>query len=175
MMTMNTTPATQQRAVSSRVRSLIDRMTLKEKAGQLSQLSSRHADHAAMLDYAASGRLGSLILASTPLAGNEEQQIAKLTELNAIQRAAVDGSRLGIPLLFGRDVIHGQSTIFPIPIGQAATWDPELIEDMAHVSAKEAAASGIHWTFSPMVDISRDPRWGRIAEGLAGRTCGPPP
>ena len=75
-------------------------------------------------------------------------------------------SRLGIPLLFGRDVIHGYRTIFPIPLGQSASWDPDLIEQAARVAAHEAFADGIRWTFAPMVDITRDPRWGRVAEGL---------
>src|SRR5690606_31410075 len=84
--------------------------------------------------------------------------------INALQRAAVEESRLGIPLLFGRDVIHGFRTVFPLPLGQAASWNPELIEAASAIAAREARAVGIHWTFAPMVDIARDPRWGRIAE-----------
>jgi beta-glucosidase len=93
-----------------------------------------------------------------------------LETINELQRIAVDESRLGIPLLIGRDVIHGFNTIFPIPLGQAASWCPSLIKKAARVSAHEASSSGVNWTFSPMVDISRDPRWGRIAEGFGEDT-----
>src|SRR5215467_6369887 len=82
------------------------------------------------------------------------------------QRIALKESRLGIPLIFGRDVIHGYRTTFPIPLGQSATWDPELIQKAARIAAREATQEGIHWTFAPMIDIARDPRWGRIAESL---------
>ena len=82
------------------------------------------------------------------------------------QRIAVKESRLGIPLLFGRDVIHGYRTVFPIPLGQAATWNPQLIERAAAIAGKEASTEGIHWAFAPMLDVTRDPRWGRIAESL---------
>src|SRR5205823_1766183 len=84
---------------------------------------------------------------------------------HAAQLVAVTDSRLHIPLIFGHDVIHGYRTIFPIPLGEAASWDPEAVQAAAHVAAAEAAAAGLHWTFAPMVDIARDPRWGRIAEG----------
>src|SRR5215831_2182636 len=86
--------------------------------------------------------------------------------MRAAQRIAMRETRLGIPLLFGRDVIHGYKTIFPIPLGQAASWDPELIEAAARQAAREASAEGIRWTFAPMIDIARDPRWGRVAESL---------
>ena len=86
-------------------------------------------------------------------------------EINRLQRLAVEGNRLGIPLLFGFDVIHGLRTILPVPIAMAASWDPETIERGQAVAAREARAVGIHWTFAPMVDIARDPRWGRIIEG----------
>ena len=82
--------------------------------------------------------------------------------VNVLQKVAVEESRLGIPLIFGRDVIHGYKTIFPIPLGQAASWNPEIVENAARVAAEEASSDGIRWTFAPMVDISRDPRWGRI-------------
>ncbi len=82
-----------------------------------------------------------------------------------LQALAVNQSRLGIPLLFGYDVIHGHKTIFPIPLALSCTWNPELIERSARIAATEASADGVNWTFSPMVDIARDPRWGRIAEG----------
>jgi beta-glucosidase len=82
-----------------------------------------------------------------------------------LQRIAVEESRLGIPLLFGFDVIHGLRTIFPVPLGMAASWDPQLYERAQAMAAREARAVGIHWAFAPMVDIARDPRWGRIVEG----------
>ena len=82
-----------------------------------------------------------------------------------MQEAAVNGTRLHIPLIFGLDVIHGHRTIFPIPLGMSATWDMAIIEHAAHIAAKEATAEGLNWVFSPMVDIARDARWGRISEG----------
>ena len=90
--------------------------------------------------------------------------------VNALQRVAVEESRLGIPLLIARDVIHGFKTIFPIPLGQAATFDPSVAEEGARVAAVEASSVGIRWTFAPMIDIARDPRWGRIAEGCGEDT-----
>src|SRR6185503_377996 len=86
-------------------------------------------------------------------------------DTNELQRIAVERSRLGIPLLFGVDVIHGWRTTFPIPLALAASWNPDLVQQTARVAAQEASAEGIRWTFSPMVDIARDPRWGRIIEG----------
>ena len=86
--------------------------------------------------------------------------------VNELQRIAVEDSRLGIPLLMGRDVIHGFKTVLPIPLGQAATWNPELVQNGARIAALEAASTGVNWTFAPMIDISRDPRWGRIAESF---------
>ncbi len=99
-----------------------------------------------------SGGAGSLLFVTEP------------SEVNRLQRLALDGNRLGIPLLFGFDVIHGFRTIFPVPIAMAASWDPEAIEHGQSIAAREARAVGIHWTFAPMVDIARDPRWGRIVE-----------
>ena len=100
------------------------------------------------------GRWGSFLNAGSPADRAEAQRIA------------VHESRLGIPLLFGRDVIHGYRTVFPIPLGQAASWDPELIEQAARTAAEETTKEGIRWTFAPMVDIARDPRWGSVAESL---------
>src|SRR6202012_2047046 len=86
-------------------------------------------------------------------------------EINRLQHLAVDQSRLKIPMLFGFDVIHGLHTIFPVPIGMAASWDPRLVEAEQGVAAAEARAVGVHWAFAPMLDIARDPRWGRMVEG----------
>jgi len=141
--------------IEQRVDALLNRMTLAEKIGQMSQLD---ASHGYAPDYLAeglrSGRIGSVL------------NVADVNTVNELQRIAVDESRLGVPLLVGRDVIHGFKTIMPIPLGQAATWNPELVKQGARVAALEAATTGINWTFAPMIDISRDARWGRIAESL---------
>lgn len=134
---------------------LVARMSRQEKIGQLQQVNGAGGhvpDH--LRDAIRDGRVGAVL--------NEVQ----VETVNELQRIAVEESRLGIPLLVARDVIHGFKTIFPIPLGQAATWDPELVERGARIAALEAAAAGINWTFAPMIDIGRDPRWGRVAEGL---------
>ena len=139
----------------ARARGLVAQMTLAEKIGQMSQLN----DGGWSLRQAVrEGRVGSVL--------NE----VNVEELNVLQRIAVQESRLGIPLLIGRDVIHGFKTIFPIPLGQAASWDPALVERGAAIAAVEAASSGVNWTFAPMIDITRDPRWGRVAESLGEDT-----
>jgi beta-glucosidase len=139
----------------ARIDGLLAEMTLAEKIGQMSQVSCSHVEDLDDLKQAIrEGRVGSIL--------NE----VDVDAVNALQRLAVEESRLGIPLLNGRDVIHGFRTIFPIPLGQAATWNPGLVERGARIAAVEAASQGVHWTFAPMIDISRDPRWGRIAEGL---------
>src|SRR5256885_1113855 len=135
-------PAAAQRSAEPKIDSLLANMTLEEKLGQLNQLS-----------VVRKGLVGSFF----NLTGAEATRAA--------QRIAVTDSRLHIPLIFGHDVIHGYRTIFPIPLGEAASWDPDAVQAAAHVAAAEAAAAGLHWTFAPMVDIARDPRWGRIAEG----------
>jgi len=141
--------------IGSRVEALLSRMTLEEKLGQMSQSTSMRTPISRQIkDEIRRGRWGSFLNAGSPADRAEAQRIA------------VTESRLGIPLLFGRDVIHGYRTIFPIPLGQSASWDPDLIRDAARIAAQEASAEGIRWTFAPMVDIARDPRWGRIAESL---------
>lgn len=145
-----------------RVDELLAGMTLEEKVGQLTQLFCFRLPGAATGPDAppdgvgaalARGGAGSLLFVTDP------------AEINRLQRRAVDGSRHGVPALFGFDVIHGLRTILPVPIAAAATWDPALIERGQAVAAREARAVGIHWSFAPMVDIARDPRWGRIVEG----------
>ena len=131
-----------------KVEELLSQMTLHEKIGQMNQLSGG----AWLADQAAKGEVGSILNCVDP------------AEINAVQRAAVEESRLGIPILVARDVIHGFRTIFPIPLGLASTFDPEIVEEGARVAAVEATASGIRWTFSPMLDVARDPRWGRGQE-----------
>ena len=135
-----------------RVEVLLQQMTLQEKIGQLNQLSIGGFNHGTAGQVRA-GMVGSVLNEVNP------------EVLNRYQKIAVEESRLGIPIIISRDVIHGFKTIFPIPLGLAATFDPELVQQGARVSAIEATAAGIRWTFSPMLDIARDPRWGRIAEG----------
>lgn len=138
-------------AIDARVDELLARMTLAEKIGQMNQ-SDVHvlADPAGAIR---SGSIGSLLSIVDP------------AKINHYQRIAVEESRLGIPLIVGNDVIHGYRTIFPIPLAESCTWDPALLEQAARVAAEEASACGTDWIFAPMVDIGRDPRWGRVAEG----------
>jgi len=139
--------------IESRVNALLARMTLDEKLGQMSQSTSMQIPLSESIKtQIRAGRWGSFLNAGGP------------AERAEAQRIAMRESRLGIPLLFGRDVIHGYKTIFPIPLGQAATWNPELAGQAAREAAREASTEGIRWTFAPMIDIARDPRWGRIAE-----------
>jgi beta-glucosidase len=137
------------------VGALLERMTLEEKIGQMSQVQAAVGHIPDELRSAvAAGRIGSIL--------NE----VDVEVVNELQRIAVEDSRLGIPLMMGRDVIHGFKTILPIPLGQAATFNPDLVRKGARMAALEAASSGVNWTFAPMIDISRDARWGRIAESL---------
>ena len=135
--------------IDKKVDDLLAQMTLHEKVGQMNQLSGG----AWLVEQAAKGEVGSILNCVDP------------AEINAVQKAAVEQSRLGIPILVSRDVIHGFRTIFPIPLGLAATFDPAIVEEGARIAAVEATASGVRWTFSPMLDVARDPRWGRVAEG----------
>ena len=157
---------TQTKSYEAKIDSIISLMTPEEKAGQLNQISSglgwgpiiRQEDLAEQKQLVKEGKVGSFLNAIG----------VNLTK--ELQKVAVEESRLKIPLLFGLDVIHGFKTTFPIPLAEASSWDPTAIEKSARIAAKEAAASGIHWTFAPMVDIARDPRWGRIAEGAGEDT-----
>ena len=138
--------------VERRVDQLLSRMTLAEKIGQMNQVSAG-GEVANYADALRKGQVGSIL--------NEVDPV----KVNEFQRISVEESRLGIPLLVARDVIHGFHTIFPIPLGLASTFDPELVEAGARVASVEATGQGVRWTFSPMLDIARDPRWGRMAEG----------
>lgn len=142
--------------IENKVEALLQKMTIEEKLGQMNQLSPW--DFEELAARVRKGEVGSILNVVNP------------EEINKIQKIAVEESRLGIPILVSRDVIHGYKTIFPIPLGQAATFNPQIAEDGARVAAIEASADGIRWTFAPMIDISRDPRWGRIAE-----SCGEDP
>lgn len=142
---------------------LMSRMTLEEKIGQLNlpvtgEIVTGQAKSSDVVKRICAGEVGGLF------------NLKGVDRIREVQRQAVENSRLGIPLLFGMDVIHGYETVFPIPLGLSCTWDMEAVEASARVAAKEASADGICWTFSPMVDICRDPRWGRASEG-----CGEDP
>jgi beta-glucosidase len=137
------------------VPALLSRMTLAEKIGQMCQVnvSENHIPDR-LYDDLKAGRIGSVL------------NLVDVDVVNELQRTAVEESRLGIPLLIGRDVVHGFKTVLPIPLGQAASWNSKLVQLGAEVAAQEAAAAGVNWTFAPMLDISRDPRWGRVAESM---------
>lgn len=156
-------PTEADEAIERRGDSLMALMTLEEKIGQLNQYSSTFdvtgpapEEGAARdrYDQIRNGQVGSMLNVTGAEATREAQQLA------------AENSRLGIPLIFGYDVIHGYRTMFPIPLGESASWDLDAIE----ISAREAAAAGLHWTFAPMVDVSRDARWGRIMEGAGEDT-----
>jgi len=139
--------------VEDKVAQLLSEMTLDEKIGQMSQVDPGVFGGLENLkEVVRKGELGSVL------------NLIGAKEVNELQRLAVEESRLGIPLIIGRDVIHGYRTIFPIPLGMAASWNEDLVRESAAIAAKEAASMGINWTFAPMIDVSRDPRWGRIAE-----------
>ncbi|OUJ75302.1 beta-glucosidase BglX [Hymenobacter crusticola] len=150
-------------AIEQKVTTLLQQMTLEEKVGQLNQYSGRELTGPAsnrkndLLNSIRSGQVGSML------------NVKGVKDTRDIQAEALK-SRLKIPLLFSLDVIHGYKTVFPVPLAEAASWDMAAIRLSAHVAAKEAAASGIHWTFAPMVDVGRDPRWGRVMEGAGEDT-----
>lgn len=151
-------PKVEDEKMNEFIDSLINEMTIEEKAGQLTLYTSGWDVTGPVLrddymDELRAGRAGNLFNAHT------------VDYAINLQKIAVEETRLGIPLLFGLDVIHGYKTTFPIPLAEAASWDLEVIEKTAHLYSKEAASAGINWTYNPMVDIARDPRWGRIAEG----------
>jgi beta-glucosidase len=150
--TAKSRPALSDAQVRQRAKALLNQMTVEEKAGQVSQVFMFSASANAE-KIVSNGALGSVLFVKDP------------AQINRLQRAAVENSRLHIPLLFGLDVIHGFRTVFPVPIAMAASWDPEMVERAQGVAAQEARAAGVHWTFAPMLDIARDPRWGRIVEG----------
>lgn len=148
--------------IEVRVKDLLDKMTVEEKAGQLNQLNGgaftgpalNDAGQKTKMQMVREGKVGTML------------NVIGAAETKAIQTIAVEQSRLGIPLLFGYDVIHGYKTIFPIPLAEACSWDMAQIERNASIAAKEASSAGINWTFAPMCDISNDPRWGRVMEGV---------
>ena len=136
--------------IESKIDSLLSRMTLEEKIGQLNQFAGTNKQRDELVEE---GKVGSFL------------GIKGAAEINRIQKIAIEKSRLKIPIIFGNDVIHGYKTTFPIPLAASCSWDTELVKSSAGIAAFEAASEGTNWTFAPMVDIARDPRWGRIAEG----------
>src|SRR5487761_50972 len=135
------------------VNDLLGKMTLEEKIGQMSQIALNETKDISPDERILNGQVGSFLFVTDPY------------EINRLQHVAVDKSRLHIPLIFGFDVIHGFRTIYPVPLAMAASWDPAMVEHVQTMAAREASAVGINWTFAPMLDIARDPRWGRIMEG----------
>ncbi|HEX6042798.1 glycoside hydrolase family 3 N-terminal domain-containing protein, partial [Longimicrobium sp.] len=140
------------------VDSVLALMTLPEKLGQVNQYAGSWGPNGVIVDSTVerqvrSGQVGSFL------------SVWGVDATRRLQRIAVEQSRLKIPLLFAQDVIHGFRTVFPVPLAEAASWDPRMAREAARIAAWEASAYGIHWTFAPMVDIARDPRWGRIVEG----------
>ncbi|CAH8242425.1 Beta-glucosidase [Vibrio aestuarianus] len=153
-------------AYEERACDLLSRMTLKEKIGQLCQspMLEYQQNRETYLAKVTEGAYGSRILADTAWAGNAPGESVEPEQLNEIQKVAVEQSRLGIPIIFARDVIYGQKTVLPIPLAQSCSWNPQLVEEAYQCIAAEAASLGINWTFAPMLDIARDPRWGRVIE-----------
>lgn len=156
-------------AIERRVDELLKKMTLEEKIGQLVQYNDvGHGDNATAAQIAANptahNQVDAMELASTGRLGSMLNTVGA-ERTNTYQRAAIEKSRLHIPLLFGADIIHGYRTIYPQPIGLAATFDPDMVKSVAHIASLEATTAGVRWFYSPMVDISRDARWGRTTEG----------
>ena len=160
--------------VTERVEDLLGRMTVEEKAGQLTQFFffapqevPDDLDVSTLPPEQQAYARGARVVSGRVSAGTVGSVlfVRDAALANSLQRRAVEDTRLGVPLLFGFDVIHGLRTIFPVPIATAASWDPASAEKSQAVAAREARAVGIHWAFAPMIDIARDPRWGRIIEG----------
>ena len=148
--------------IDTKVKNLLSQMTLEEKIGQMNQYNGFYnatgpapevGDQKVKYENVKKGLVGSML------------NVRGVDEVRAFQKLAVEESRLGIPIIFGFDVIHGYKTTFPIPLAESASWNLDLIEKSARMSAKEASAAGLNWTFAPMVDITRDARWGRVMEG----------
>ncbi len=161
---INTNLSASDQRIEQKIDSILSLMTLEEKIGQMTQYSGGFeftgptGGDVMKKDEILAGRVGSML------------NVIGAKDTREYQKAAVEDTRLGIPLIFGYDVIHGFKTIFPVPLGEAASWDLDAIEKSAHIAAVEASAAGVHWTFAPMVDIARDPRWGRVMEGAGEDT-----
>ncbi len=147
-----------------KIAALLDKMSLDEKIGQLNQIMYNGRNFDEVMEEVQAGKAGSLILAGSAHAGNDSQAVlGSIERINEIQKAAIESC--GIPLIYGHDVIHGHSVVYPVPLAMAASFDSELIQHCYEAISEEAANDAIHWTFAPMIDISRDPRWGRSVEG----------
>ncbi len=146
---------------------IISKMTLKEKIGQLNQekAPSGKEEYENLLEMAKRGEVGSVLWASSAYAGAGNEPGINVELMDELQKCAVENSRCKIPVIFGRDVIHGHKTVYPIPLAMACSFNNDLVEKCYRATAKEAANDGIQWSFAPMIDLSRDPRWGRIIEG----------
>ncbi len=152
--------------IQKRIEEIVGKMSLKEKIGQLNQQESPTVnDIEEFKNQVRNGEIGSILMSVGATAGNDSQGEVNVDFYNELQRIAVCESKSGVPILFGRDVIHGHKTVFPIPLAMTASFNEELIEKSFSDIASEASNDGIHWTFTPMLDLSRDPRWGRIIEG----------
>lgn len=149
--------------IERKIDELLSKMTVAEKVGQLTQCHNDEADVPEML---AKGQLGGFLTVTRGWSENGDKMKENRDFINSLQRIAVEESRLGIPAIFGRDVIHGHNTAFPLPIAMSASFNPELVEESYSAIAREAANDGIMWSFAPMVDLAHDPRWGRCVEGI---------
>jgi beta-glucosidase len=158
------TPAYKNPALSTdtRLADLLNRMTVDEKVGQLNQVNGGVLTGPAVANDP--GQQGKVALLRQGMVGSF-LNVTGVEQTRSVQKIAIEESRLGIPVLFAYDVIHGYKTVFPIPLAEAASWDPAAAERAASIAAKEASAAGLHWTFAPMMDMSREPRWGRVMEG----------
>lgn len=154
-----------EKSLCLRAQELLDNMTLKEKLGQVTQIMYYDTNYEETAAAIREIQPGSLVMANGALAGNEKQENVQRDKLDALQNIAVNETSGGIPLLFGRDVIHGHHVVFPAPLTSACSFDMELIRDCYDAVREEAGGDGINWTFAPMLDMAHDPRWGRIMEG----------
>lgn len=151
---------------TKRAEEILKKMSLKEKIGQLNQLETPTEENLEEFkEKVRRGEVGSILMSVGATAGNDAQGAISVDFYNELQRIAVEESPSGIPMIFGRDVIHGHHTVFPIPLAMSASFNPDMIEESYKCVAKEATNESIHWTFTPMLDLARDPRWGRIIEG----------
>jgi hypothetical protein len=148
-----------------RAREILEKMTLKEKLGQVTQIMYYDTNYEETAAAIREIGPGSLVMANGALAGNEKQENVQRDKLDALQNIAVNETASGIPLLFGRDVIHGHHVVFPAPLTSACAFDMKLVRDCYDAVREEAGGDGINWTFAPMLDMAHDPRWGRIVEG----------
>lgn len=152
--------------IKNKIDAIIAKMSLREKIGQMNQVCFCADSIDELKEMIHNGQVGSVILADSNTAGNDTQKKTDISVINELQRLAVEESPSGIPIIFGRDVIHGHETVLPIPLALSATFNPSIVQNAYRCVAEEASNDGINWAFSPMLDISRDPRWGRCIESI---------